>query len=624
MPVVNFDPALANHVPPEDVLPVINFFPPEGGPRACDSNSINQPTLDTTPEPAEWLSEVAILTCGWQPNEQITVTVMHEGSIYANEVQPSNYSITYILPISTSMEVGDYSIVLEAPSGRAETSVNIYRPSGPRLYHVGENELVLYGFAPNEAVRLFAYERESTASHHLKRLIGWSRFQVDPSGMLIVNAPEDLTYYIVGDISGMVQANAMTSAPVARPILVAPCGGRSSYLEHIYPGPGPRVNASVEAPMDLRSAAGFSNAVVSHVEQGTLVAIVSGPTCIENNAWWFIRTENEQQSGWVPEYQNEVYLLKPYPKDTLSPIAKTLPEIQFDLTTANQVPPEDVFSEVGFFGQGAGNCGGLPAPDPMIFLAPYEAELLEQRTLSTCGWEKDEVLKGTIRYPDGRTLTQYVKVESSGDNYSAKLDFTPTLEDPLGIYTYTLQGQRGTLTATAEFHLPDGPRIYMIDPFHVLLYHFAPQESVRLICYGQDNILQAWQDITVDVSGNQSVRIETDQCALVALGQTSGEIHQMRPMLSTVKKTCGGLMTRLEESVNARVAFIDGTDKPVRRLEGYSQEVVTSIPEGTILHSLGGPRCADGSLWWSVRTDDKTLGWMPEEQNGVYLLEPAP
>ncbi len=302
---------------------------------------------------------------------------------------------------------------------------------------------------------------------------------------------------------------------------------------------------------------------------------------------------------------------------------------EFDLSTANRVLPEDVAKEVIYFGRGAGICNEEEYPVPLISLAPQAEELMMQSTLVACGWEKDEVLIGTIQYPDGRTSTQPINVETFGDLYYAELNFIPTLDDPPGIYTLVLAGHRGIVTGAAEFHQPKGPRLYSIDASHIFLYQFFPYESVRLFCYERDQ-LAAWQEIKVDQNGNQAVTIEADKCAFAAIGETSGEVHiivQGRDdAMSTINRTCGGLASRLKFDANARVAFINGSGQPIRKGPGYSEEVLKSIPEGTIVWISSRsdvPACADGNLWWWVRTKDGTEGWLAEEQNGVYLLEPV-
>jgi len=526
--------------------------------------------------------------------------------------------VFYELPISSSMDVGDYTVILDSPNGHVETTVHVFRPSTPRLYLVGDNELVLYGFAPNETVRLFDYVRSPLLEK--MRFIGWAQYRVEASGMLSIRVPDPLSpdhmmYYVVGDQSGAVELRGFNAIDGLRPILISPCGEQPSYLER-------GMNVSVEENTILRSAPGSSFAYLFNVDPGLLVAIDDGPACEEDSTWWFVDVGNGQK-GWMPEYSEDYYLLQPFPKDSFSLIVAAVPEVVFNSNTANQVAPEDVFAEVGFFDAPAKFCDRPPYSAPTLFLAPNNGELLTRGRLIVCGWQPNEVLKATVQYPDGRSISQFMVALSDSYTYYGKFEFRPTLDDPPGLYTFTLKGQKESVTATAEFRAPDGPRLYEIDWAHSLLYHFAPQESVRLLCYDYRGKLLAWQDITVDQSGNQPVSVETGNCTFVALGQSSGEVHQIREWTSTVRKTCGGLLSRLKEYIKARVTFNDGIAKPVRALEGYSQEVVASIPEGTIINIMRGPRCADNSIWWPIQTESGVIGWIPEEQNGIYLLEPV-
>jgi hypothetical protein len=84
------------------------------------------------------------------------------------------------------------------------------------------------------------------------------------------------------------------------------------------------------------------------------------------------------------------------------------------------------------------------------------------------------------------------------------------------------------------------------------------------------------------------------------------------------------LQSSLSIGENARVAVIGRGDMPIRNKPGLEQDTVGTVPEGTSFIIVGSSRCVDDILWWPVRTDDGILGWMPEEQNGVYLLEPYP
>ena len=315
--------------------------------------------------------------------------------------------------------------------------------------------------------------------------------------------------------------------------------------------------------------------------------------------------------------------------DSVPPVATVSePVVEFDPSISNQVRPEDVADEVVYFGMGAGVCEETAYPVPLISQEPADGELASQSTLIACGWEKDEILRGTIVYPDGRVNTYAVEVEEIDGIFYGLLEFTPALADPVGIYTFTLEGRRATVSATAEFHQPDGPHLYWVDASHILFYEFAPQESVRLVCYEQ-SIFTAWQEFKMDPGGNLTVTVKTDRCDFAALGESSGEIHILAwgrfDLMSNIDRAaCGGLLSRLKVYGQARTVFGDGSIQSVRSEAGFSKAILTSLPEGAIVWTESDSTCADGSTWWPINTEDGLMGWMPEEQNGVYLLEPVP
>jgi hypothetical protein len=48
------------------------------------------------------------------------------------------------------------------------------------------------------------------------------------------------------------------------------------------------------------------------------------------------------------------------------------------------------------------------------------------------------------------------------------------------------------------------------------------------------------------------------------------------------------------------------------------------IPDGQPFDILDGPRCADGWIWWYVRTGDGQTGWTAEGDGNQRWLEPVP
>lgn len=62
----------------------------------------------------------------------------------------------------------------------------------------------------------------------------------------------------------------------------------------------------------IRSRAGLSDSdILFSIPSGVEVSIVEGPICYgENTIWWRIVTK-EGNTGWMAEYQDSVYYLKP-------------------------------------------------------------------------------------------------------------------------------------------------------------------------------------------------------------------------------------------------------------------------------------------------------------------------
>ena len=86
------------------------------------------------------------------------------------------------------------------------------------------------------------------------------------------------------------------------------CGTLASRLSV---GITARVAFSDGSNMRIRGGPGFSQDIFNKVPEGTLLKIVDGPECVDDNNWWKIRTDNGLE-GWMTETQDDVYLLEPY------------------------------------------------------------------------------------------------------------------------------------------------------------------------------------------------------------------------------------------------------------------------------------------------------------------------
>jgi hypothetical protein len=275
---------------------------------------------------------------------------------------------------------------------------------------------------------------------------------------------------------------------------------------------------------------------------------------------------------------------------------------------------------------------------------PDDQELMIQTSLVVCGWQEGEALTATVQFPDGRVAEWTLPAEQDDTGfYFGRLDFQPWIDDPTGTYLYSLEGSSGRATAQVNYRQPDGPRLFSAGADRVFLYGFVPGESVALYCYdlagsndSQGNFFGKFlgsQDYVVDGSGQLWIQAPLDKCNFAAVGAVSGEVHLFQYDLiagkaydwapdGVLKPDCGGLPTRLVSAGEARVAFTNGSKMRMRSQPGFSANIVASVPEGTQV-LLGGHACADGTIWWNVTTAQGE-GWMAEEQNGIYLLEPLP
>ena len=98
------------------------------------------------------------------------------------------------------------------------------------------------------------------------------------------------------------------------------------------------------------------------------------------------------------------------------------------------------------------------------------------------------------------------------------------------------------------------------------------------------------------------------------------------PLLRTKESTTTPTPT-MQIGFNARTLDI----VRMRRTAGYqgkgAGDVITDVPEGTVLAIIGGPQQRDGLAWFKLRGKDNNSrrieGWMAEAVNGVQLLEPT-
>lgn len=317
----------------------------------------------------------------------------------------------------------------------------------------------------------------------------------------------------------------------------------------------------------------------------------------------------------------------------------------------------EIIEEIAFFG--IGGPGGVkcavPQTRPIFDEEVSAGEIMDTVSLSSCGWQPDEMVTVTMTDPLGQSVSFELKaeVQEYSDNPSGfvDLDYQPPLDAPAGDYTFSLQGSSGEVATTVNFSQPEGAHLVPLsdDPFHAIwelpvgpsqrlqLFGFAPEEPIRLIVYSQNGWkFYGYQDFTAGLDGRLFIDVNLsgidpgEGVIFIAHGEQAGSV----PMLIktsgyTVDERdfyCPGAMpTRMKQSQPARAAYVDGSNLRIRAEPGFNSPVLESVPEGTGLDlSSYYFRCADHTFWWKVHLPNQegVFGWVAESSEGVYLIEP--
>jgi hypothetical protein len=103
-------------------------------------------------------------------------------------------------------------------------------------------------------------------------------------------------------------------------------------------------------------------------------------------------------------------------------------------------------------------------------------------------------------------------------------------------------------------------------------------------------------------------------------------LHWFRtPGFAKLGTTCAGSYTRLLPGVFAQVAGkADDPPNRVRSGPGTDNDIVFQIYPGTVVKILEGPVCADGLVFWKVKSDlnSGAIGWTAEGDMTTYWIEP--
>jgi len=335
---VVFDLSNANTVLPEDVLEEIRYYGGGGGPIAgfnmnfCQNEEkptlIFELTQMTDVEISNGSYSPISVTCGWQKDEQVTVTMINpEGQIYVqNEAASPEYRFAdasikgyYVALLDMPVEVtrseasntsdlfmlhgidqimlGSYQIQFEGQSGSVQTTIQITGTTQGRVERSSSGGLILFGFVPNERVRIIFYPDQQPPI--------WHEYQVGPNGELwIKEFPDGGTYAIFGERSGYITtlwgSTSALKCGDALPTRTQP--GRWLYLATFLKGEGLPLHTMPDSASPITAIFPYES------PQGSYVLTISEPSCGENSTWWKVQTV-DNQIGWAMESDEHSYYL---------------------------------------------------------------------------------------------------------------------------------------------------------------------------------------------------------------------------------------------------------------------------------------------------------------------------
>lgn len=177
-----------------------------GGNAPCSPETGNQIYL-CPDRPIEPFRYVWISMGGLVPASQVRLVITYPGSVQSQAIElvvDSQGSVGYKFIPSLDDPPGSYQAEFVTPVGVNAGSFEVVASSRPRLVvFPDDDQIVLFGFQPYEALRLYLYGRCDQTCSGI-RLLGWQAYHADGSGRMTVAFTIGLEplFVAVGDRSG--------------------------------------------------------------------------------------------------------------------------------------------------------------------------------------------------------------------------------------------------------------------------------------------------------------------------------------------------------------------------------------------------------------------------------------
>ena len=312
---------------------------------------------------------------------------------------------------------------------------------------------------------------------------------------------------------------------------------------------------------------------------------------------------------------------------------------RFSIQNSNTIRPEDVLEEVSFGGQGAGDvCEDRDFDYPRVddrWTTP-EQEWLGPINVVVCGWWSDDQVEVNIELPNGMAIADSIQVEYTSTSIPFVFyKYSASIDDPVGDYTFSFEGESGYAEHTVRVFDPNEPRMYYLASIQAFyLYGFYSNEEVRLFLYDEHNsdaTFKAWERYAVDENGRLAIRANYDEGVYFVVGDLSGPVGRAslimnespvsEPEVSSISCS-NALPSRLEVGKYAYVSTDPPLDNRVREGAGTNYPIIGYIDTGNPMKILDGPECGDGWTWWKVQSIKKAdlVGWTAEGDDTYWLV----
>lgn len=273
---------------PENMMEELMFFGGAGGGYDPCENA-PQGTL-SVPEPdtpvvifGSASEEKCVVVCGWKPEDavQITLTAPDSSMIdYPGQVLYGG-TVFFCPEFRVDDPLGSYQLRAEGESGEIETRFEVVRPEKPTLTE-REGELILYAFAPDEKVRVFAYAPEELGRS--QKFAGWQEYRVDEDGKLSIElvGGDELDYFALGVSSGEARYQSPSHGSLICQV---------DAPSRLQPG----MQAQV---IDIAGARLYPE---GNLVYGTVVEVLSGPGCIDGYRYTWQVAVPDGRTGTIDE-----------------------------------------------------------------------------------------------------------------------------------------------------------------------------------------------------------------------------------------------------------------------------------------------------------------------------------